>query len=354
MATVLYDNIPTILDSQEILDKILGRSTRIQKTDRRRDRRFKKTAEARTEAMRDLLVGTLDRYVKSFPNLDRVDTYEHELVEILIGIDPLRQALGRLSGASQAARRWCDEAQRQVRRTRDQDEIKRVRRRLIGRLSELVEDLEQPLAVLADARRRFQQVPAVTPGDITVVVAGYPNVGKSSLVAALSGARPEIAPYAFTTKQVNVGHFLEPGKDDLHARRFQLVDTPGLLEKPPAERNGIEKQAALALTHLADLILFTVDPTETCGYTLDQQERLLTAITEEFRGIPMILVETKHDLEQSPPPTDRLRVSCTTGHGIEDLRRLIIANVPSDTFAQRLAAEQAPRWAEPDARGPDA
>ncbi len=339
----MYEQIPTILRPQELLDKALGRSSKIEKPDRDPMYRFRKTAVARTEVMRDLLGDTLDRYVKSFPNLDRVGTYERELVDVLVGLGPLRQALARLSGAKRTVEEIAREGIQQMRRERDQERIRRTRSWIVGRVADLIGQLEEPLEFLADARQRFHRIPEVTPGDTTVVVAGYPNVGKSSLLAVLSAAKPEIAPYAYTTKQTNVGHFLEPDVDEVRARRFQLVDTPGLLEKPKQARNPIEKQAVLALTHLADIILFVLDPTETCGYTRAQQEGLLQEVRTEFQGVPILEAETKADLTNvDTPPSDRLRVSCTEGDGVDELRRMIVGAAPDDPFAKKLAEAELP------------
>jgi GTP-binding protein len=56
-------------------------------------------------------------------------------------------------------------------------------------------------------------------------IVGYPNVGKSSLIARVSGARPKIADYAFTTLIPNLGVVQLPGE-----RTFVLADIPGLIE----------------------------------------------------------------------------------------------------------------------------
>jgi nucleolar GTP-binding protein len=82
-------------------------------------------------------------------------------------------------------------------------------------------------------------------------------VGKSSLLRCLSSAKPEIAQYPFTTKEIHVGHIEKTEK--YITKRFQIIDTPGLLDRPLSKRNEIEKQAIAALTHLADLIVFVLD-----------------------------------------------------------------------------------------------
>lgn len=327
----MYNEIPTILFPKELLDKAFARAAKITKEDKESTYRVLKTTLAQLESIRDTLVETLERTTKRFPNLDKIDTYERELIDIVIGVEPLRRALGRVQGATAIVTRVLNEQIRNTKDTRDIQVMKKAKSAAIGRASSIVEDLEEPLAFLARAREILRYIPEVTPGDLTVVVAGYPNVGKSSLLAKLSRARPEIAPYAYTTKQVNVGHFYWPESAPEHRRRrYQVVDTPGLLEKPPEDRNAIERQAAIAIRYLADLILFVLDPTETCGFPLPKQLALLEQVRAEFPGAPLLVVENKADLQARRGKN--LRISCTTGEGLPELKQRIVEAAPPDKY----------------------
>jgi nucleolar GTP-binding protein len=340
----VYDGIPTVLTPKELLDRVLGRAAKIEKTDPEYFYRAKKTTLAKLESCTDQFVDVLERWVKSFPNLDRVSTYERELIDVVLGVAPLKRALGRVQGAAEAIRDIGHTAMGDVRSARTKEPIFEAHRRLVGRASSLVGDLESSLRFLAHAREVLQAIPDVTPADPTIVLAGYPNVGKSSLLAKLSKARPEIAPYPFTTKRINIGHFEWPETGPKHRRRrYQVVDTPGLLEKPPRERNAIEKQAALALAFLADLILFVLDPSESCGYTLEQQERLREAVAAEFAGVPLFVIDTKSDLRKRTKTS--LSVSAQSGEGLEELRRRIVEAIPPDPYEGLLdaASEDPPR-----------
>jgi len=58
----------------------------------------------------------------------------------------------------------------------------------------------------------------------------------------------------------------------------------------------MELQAITALKHLADAIVFMVDPSETCGYPLNSQVNLYREILGEFKDVPILKVLNKMDI----------------------------------------------------------
>jgi nucleolar GTP-binding protein len=105
----------------------------------------------------------------------------------------------------------------------------------------------------------------------------------------------EVNHYPFTTKQIHVGHFT-------HRRlQYQMVDTPGLLDRPMTARNAIELQAIAALEHIGSLVLFLMDESEACGTTLEEQMHLLEDVQSMLPGTDLMVVTSKADL-LSPLP----------------------------------------------------
>ena len=102
-----------------------------------------------------------------------------------------------------------------------------------------------------------------------------------------------------------------------------MIDTPGLLDRDLSDRNEFELRGILALKHLSDLIVFMFDPSESCGYSMEDQEHLFKAIKKEFSSVPIIEVENKTDMVKTK--SDRMKLSAITGDGVPKLVDAIIA-----------------------------
>jgi tRNA modification GTPase len=152
-----------------------------------------------------------------------------------------------------------------------------------------------------------------------VVVAGRPNVGKSSLVNALAGFRRAIShPLPGTTRDPLATTTVIDGW------LVELVDTAGLrTAEDELERAGIAR--AEEKIHQADLLLLVLDRSipRTAA-----DEALLKAFPNA------LLVENKCDLPAASPPSRRQRPSVTVsalrGDGIEELLRTISARLVPD------------------------
>ena len=156
-------------------------------------------------------------------------------------------------------------------------------------------------------------------------------MGKSALISALSSGEPEVASYPFTTKQLHLGHF------EHRRRAYQMVDTPGLLDRPMPERNRIELQAIAALEHIGDVLLFLVDSTEGTTTPLDQQERLLGEVSQLMSERPMIVVHSKSDIIENLPEGAETPISAETGQGLEELRSRLIEVIGADDVGDPLS-----------------
>ena len=295
-----YKKVPTVLTSGELLDKAFRRAAKISAKNER-ERSSTKILTA-SNIIHDYLI----KIVKSHPSYDTLPPFYRELIDLLIGVDEIRKSLSHLSWAAKQVRRIGNIYSREARKS---DNPFQVLKTAYGRISSIVEDIEDSLLFLNHVRNELKNLPAVR--DLpTIVVAGYPNVGKTSLVASISSVKPKIASYPFTTTGIHIGFF---EVDDVE---YQIIDTPGLLDRPLSERNLIERKAILCLRHLSDVIVFLIDPTGHCGYTLEEQMHLMSEIKGDF-PVPMIPVYSKADLHDNQ---EFLRISVNTSEGIEELK----------------------------------
>jgi len=313
-------DLPTVLDVTELLDKAFGRAAKATATGPDRVARARNLAVARVRIAGGAIETTLRGIVKGFPSLDRLPPFYRELVDLLVDKGQLKKHLGAADWAAGRSAELTREYRRRIGRAEGKT-IGELRQEAYGRLSSVVKQVASDLEALIDARRALRRIPEIDAAVPTIVVAGYPNVGKSSFVRAVSTGRPKVADYPFTTKRVSLGHF-ERGN-----RRYQILDTPGLLDRPMDERNAMERQAISALTHLANGVLFLLDPTETCGYPLDAQRRMLEEIRALFPKVPIVVVGNKSDLGGSMDGV--LGVSALSGRGVRQALDRLISKVTS-------------------------
>ncbi|MFA6679429.1 MAG: GTPase [Candidatus Methanomethylophilaceae archaeon] len=328
MAEKTY-SIPTVLTSEELMDKAFHRASKITVNGTTALDGKKKTILAKITASGDIVKDTLVEYVNRFPRLEKEDDFFPELVDLVIGLDQYKKSLGAMNWAAGRTEKLKNEALKNVRRSKDIQIIESVRSSFYGRLSSILRQISDDLLFLQNAKNRFRDLPTISSDVATVVVAGFPNVGKSKLVTELSTATPEIAPYPFTTKGIVIGHIEESW------RKFQIIDTPGLLDRRLDERNDIEKQAILALKYLTHVMLFILDPSETCGYSMEKQLALLESIERGFTGVPIIVVESKCDVARSGN-NEHLCFSAETGENMDILRQQVIFELKKVVLPEKV------------------
>lgn len=315
--------IPTVLTSDELMDKAFGRASKISKRGPTSIDGRRMTALARVTASGDIVTSTLSGYVQRFPRVDKKDDFFPQLVDLVIGIDDYKKSLGALRWVAGRVDRLKNDTIREIRRSKDVSYIESSRRGFYGRMTSYLKQISEDLLFLQDAKNKFRQFPTIRPNVPTAVIAGFPNVGKSSLMRELSTATPEIAPYPFTTKGIVIGH-VEDGWNT-----YQIIDTPGLLDRSFEDRNDIEKQAVLALRYLTNVMVFMLDPSESCGYSMDKQNALLESVQKGFEGVDIIVVESKSDLKKTD--SGNLFFSTETGENLEELRSLILGKLRAMT-----------------------
>ncbi|KAJ2620876.1 Nucleolar GTP-binding protein 1, partial [Coemansia sp. RSA 1290] len=189
---------------------------------------------------------------------------------------------------------------------------KQLKRAALGRMATIMKRQKDSLSYLEQVRQHLARLPSIDPNTRTLIVCGFPNVGKSSFMNKVTRADVDVQPYAFTTKSLFVGHM------DYKYLRWQVIDTPGILDHPLEERNTIEMQSITALAHLRAAVMFFIDLSELCGYSIQQQMSLFNSIKPLFANKPTLLVISKIDscTLDDLKPEERELVESVTQEGV--------------------------------------
>jgi len=188
---------------------------------------------------------------------------------------------------------------------------------------------------------------------------GMPNAGKSTLISAISNARPKIADYPFTTLHPNLG-VVRVGP----SQSFVVADVPGLIEGA-SEGSGLglqflrHLQRTRLLLHLVDLAPFddSVDPAAQAKAIVAE----LKKYDAELYNKPRWLVLNKLDMVPADERVARVKdflkrykfkgpvfeISALTREGCEPLVQAIYQHVKAQQVLEQPPVEIDPRFAEP-------
>ena len=166
-----------------------------------------------------------------------------------------------------------------------------------------------------------------------VGLVGFPNAGKSTLLSSMSGAKPKIDSYPFTTLQPNLGVITMPDY-----RTFVMADIPGIIEEAHEGRGlGIQ-----FLRHIErnNVLLFMVSSQQDIEYEYNALLKELESYRTDLLDKPRILAITKMDLQEDYQLDQEInidiptvQISAATGHNMDTLKEVIweqLQNVESD------------------------
>ncbi|HEY2940206.1 MAG TPA: GTPase HflX [Gaiellaceae bacterium] len=201
---------------------------------------------------------------------------------------------------------------------------RRLARRRITLLRQRLRGLARQRSTRRKSRRRSE-----TP---TIALAGYTNVGKSTLLNALTGAGVSVDDRLFETLDPTTRGF------DVDGRRYLVTDTVGFIRRLPHQL--VEGFAAtLEETLVADLVLHVADASAPEA-RLDEMLAAVEAVLREIGAgeLPVELVLNKVDAADplqrrrlSNRFPDAVQVSARTGEGLDELRNRI-----AERFAERF------------------
>ena len=313
---MIPERIPTVPDSKEIIERSFKGVNKVQNIYLPSFlNKLKSVSIQKIKLMEATAKKALGRVYDGFPKFDDLDRFERDVLFIMVNGREYERSLNNLKWARTKITELATNSIRGIKKAPNMTVIARFRSSFYGRFSSIIEDMDESLSFLREAREALKKVPQVSREMKIIIIAGFPNVGKSSLISKLTNLTPEIADYPFTTKSINVGMM------KMGASIYEVLDVPGLLNRK--NHNTIERVALAAIENIGNLVVCMMDPTEECGYRLEEQQKLCDSLKDLGKNV--LIVENKIDVERTD--SDNIKISCETGEGIEELKKKMEENI---------------------------
>lgn len=346
-----WKDIPVVPNHTEFTDVILNRTQRKTPTVIRPGFKIQRIRQFYMRKVRytgDGFAEKLQQIVDGFPRINDVHPFHRDLLDTLYEKNHYKVSLASLSRAKSLIEQVSRDYVRLLKFGQSLFQCKQLKRAAMGRMATIVKRLKDPLQYLEQVRQHLGRLPSIDPNTRTLLICGYPNVGKSSFLRSVTRAEVDVQPYAFTTKSLYVGHF------DYKYLRFQAIDTPGILDRPTEEMNNIEMQSIYAIAHLRSCVLYFMDLSEQCGFSVEDQVKLFHSIKPLFANKTVMVVINKIDVmrpEDLDPERQQLlrgiteqdnvevhMLSCATDENVMQIRNLACEKLLTARIEQKMKA----------------
>jgi nucleolar GTP-binding protein len=217
---------------------------------------------------------SLRKIDKKFPHFAKVDDIYLKLINTSeVKVNQIKDSLGRIIWIANSVDEFTQKTEHKIKYARTGETVGFLMKKYLGKVNSLFRKNKEFFLDLDSARKFMNKLPSFE--DLyTICIAGYPNVGKSTLMKKISGSDVEIQNYPFTTKGLMFSYLYENDR-----KLIQLIDTPGLLGRD--KNNEIEERAQIVITEYSNELVFVLDFTESCGYSIESQLKLLKKTKEQ-------------------------------------------------------------------------
>lgn len=281
----------------------------------------------------------LEQICSQFPVLEDIHPFYADLISVLYDKDHFKIALGQVNATKSKIDKTRNEHVKLLKFGDSLYKCKQLKKAALGKMATQVKKLSEPLKYLEEVRQHLSRLPSIDTSARTIIICGYPNVGKSSFMNKVSRAHVDVQPYAFTTKSLYVGHF------DYENLQWQIIDTPGILDHPLQDRNRVEMLTITALAHLKSAVMFFMDLSENCGYSLADQIALYESITPLLNS-EVLVVFSKMDILRVSASDDPLltsflenkkyvEISSLESVNIEEARNMVCEMLLSERISEK-------------------
>lgn len=235
-----FAHLPVVPQAEEHFSVASRRAGRVRADPKIKNEaaRARSWAARRLDAMGQELCTPLGRMAAAFPARSRLHPFERALLDLTLGIGKegrYESTLARVDAGRRATLQAAKEAAALASKSRTKKEALEAEEAGKESIEKAWRSRAAPAVdSLKEVAKQLRRLPVVDADSPTLALVGAPNVGKSSLVCALSSGEPLVADYPFTTRSVALGHFYVDGSN----QRGEEVS----FERVVGEREGEEER----------------------------------------------------------------------------------------------------------------
>lgn len=263
---------------------------------------------------------TIKKLIKNFPRLKKIDEIYIKLINTSqVPLKEIENSLSRLQWITNKIDEFTQNTEHKIKKAKTQQTTGFLMKKYLGKVNSLFRKNKDIFEKLDSARKFMNKLPEFE--DIyTIAIGGFPNVGKSTLMNKLTKSNVEIQNYPFTTKGLMFGYIYQA-----NTKTIQLIDTPGMLGRD--KQNQIEQRAQIILSQYSNIIVYVIDFTQTCGYNIKNQIKLLRETKELKKTILIYLSKTDifdNDAKELKKEYENTLKKYKTFENSEELKKHII------------------------------
>lgn len=279
---------------------------------------IKRKEQTRIKTISNELIQELKNLSKSIPDLSELNGFSKEMILAEFNEIELKQASSQLKKTQKVIKRIQINESKKIFKSEKVSEIKKIVNQFIARINSVMKTLNSNILLISKYKRELKKYPKIDLENPTAILVGYPNTGKSTILSRITTAKPKIAEYAFTTKNINLG------KMNYKFFELQFLDTPGILDRTQEKRNSVEKKAVAALNHLASIVIYVMDASLSSGFSHKKQMDLLNETKKTFSKKPLLVLLNKCDIAENKEINERKKelkeftvIECSKGKETE-------------------------------------
>jgi len=190
-----FKSIPIVHNASELINVILSKTQRKTPTVIHpgfKITRIRKFYMRKVKFTNQSIEEKIDDIIGNFPKLDDIHPFYGDLINILYDRDHYKMALGYLHTAKNLCEKIANDYVKLMKYADSLYRCKQLKVAALGRMATTLKKLNSSLIYLEEVRKHLGRLPSIDPNARTLILTGYPNVGKSSFMNNITNANVEV------------------------------------------------------------------------------------------------------------------------------------------------------------------